>query len=82
MGFSYHIDGATKNDAAFLHAGTANISSGRDSFIKCVGISGPGEWTAFKSEMAGLGLGSVNATIIFHPAAVPALIDSGRRWNP
>jgi RHS repeat-associated protein len=82
MGFSYHIDGATKNDGAYMHAGTADLSFGRDSFIKCVGISGPGEWTAFKSQMADLGFGSVPAIIIFNAAPIPDLLDSGSRWNP
>jgi len=64
------------------HAGNANISFAPNSYVGCVGISGPGEWTSFKNTMTGLGFGSVGATVIFLAAPVPALVDSGLRWKP
>lgn len=81
LGGSFHIDGATKNDASYIHAGNfQDISS--NSYIKCVGISGPGVWTSFNKTMTDLGFNTVGATVIFEDAVAPQLIDSGYRWNP
>jgi len=82
MGGSYHIDGGTANDAGYIHAGNANISYSHNSYIGCVGISGPNAWSAFTNTMTKLGFGSVSSMVIFQNAPTPALIDSGKRWIP
>lgn len=82
MGGSYHIDGGMPNDGGFIHKGNANISTSHNSYIGCVGISGPGSWGQFRTTMNQLGFGSVGATVTFQDAAMPPLVDSGLRWNP
>jgi hypothetical protein len=83
---SYHIDGAMKNDGAYIHAGNAYqwYGNGRppNGYIGCVGISEAGGWTAFKAFMSDLGFKDVGAFVIFKDAPKPGLIDSGGRWNP
>lgn len=61
MGTSYHIDGGMPNDAAYIHAGNADKSMSHNTYIGCVGISGPGAFTSFKNTMRQLGFGSVGA---------------------
>ena len=82
LGGSFHVDGGMPNDGAYIHKGNANLTSSTNSFVGCVGISGPGSWGLFSKTMTQLGFGTVGATTIFHAAPVPSLVDSGLRWNP
>lgn len=81
MGGSYHIDGAMRNDIAYIHKGNPGAVS-HASYIGCVDISGPGSSGAFTNFMTQLGFAGVGANVIFHTAATPPLVDSGHRWVP
>jgi hypothetical protein len=73
------------NDLAYIHAGNVSHDSvpvgGPNSYIGCVGISGPRAYTLFKTTLHELGFGSVSSYVIFHDAPTPPLVDSGLRWN-